>query len=63
MKVVCIDNIDNNSLTIGSIYDCNGDLSKGIVWVHSDKVAYLTDTNNIITLSEYRNKQINEILE
>lgn len=62
MKVVCIDNINNQlTLTIGKIYDAEGH-DRDYYFIKSDIGHMILYPKNLfLTMNEYRNKKLEEI--
>jgi hypothetical protein len=62
MKVVCIDNINNQlKLTIGKVY-VTTDLQRGYYFIKSDIGHMILYPKNLfLTMNEYRNKKLEEI--
>jgi len=65
MEIVCINNSDSHPyLTIGKIYDTDNKFTEYFYLIKDDLgcFAYYS-RDRFITLAEFRNKRINEILE
>jgi hypothetical protein len=74
MKVICIDNTfditrpdlglrDSNYLTIGKIYDVAERGLHTYRIINDSGTSLIYDINMFITLDEYRQRQLNKILE